>query len=182
MTEHKEGAQLATLERGTDTATALAFYDGLSPVAIEDMMGSWRGTELPTGHAVDGLLTKAGWHGKRFESADGAHPLVFSRGDGSVFAIDPAWIPLGLMTDWVGFTQRFASPGLVRVAALVAGTTRPKARLRMTEFRGVVSATMIYDALPINDAFRMVDRNTLIGAMDVRGHDAPFMFVLRRET
>jgi hypothetical protein len=26
----------------------------------------------------------------------------------------------------------------------------------MTEYRGVVSATMIYDALPINDVFRKV--------------------------
>jgi len=51
----------------------------------------------------------------------------------------------------------------------------------MTEYRGVVSATMIYEALPINDLFRRVDRDTVIGAMDMRGHAAPFLFVLRRE-
>ena len=33
----------------------------------------------------------------------------------------------------------------------------PLARLRMTEYRGVVSATMIYDSLPLNDVFRKVD-------------------------
>jgi hypothetical protein len=40
---------------------------------------------------------------------------------------------------------------------------------------------MCYDALPINDVFRKVDDDTLVGAMDMRGLDAPFMFVLRRE-
>jgi hypothetical protein len=181
VAEHTQGAEISALERGTDTATALAFYDGLPAVAIEDMLGRWRGAELPTGHPLDGLLAKAGWHGKRFDDADGAHPLIFGRGDGSHFAVDPAWIPLGLMTSWLGLAKNLANPGLVRAAALIAGTTKPKARLRMTEYRGVVSATMIYDALPINDVFRRVDRDTVVGAMDMRGHAAPFLFVLRRE-
>jgi hypothetical protein len=40
---------------------------------------------------------------------------------------------------------------------------------------------MCYDALPINDAFRKVNDETLVGAMDLRGLEAPFLFVLRRE-
>ena len=60
-------------------------------------------------------------------------------------------------------------------------TKRPAARLRMVEYRGVVTGTMIYDALPINDHFRAVDEDTLLGAMDFRGMESPFMFVLRRE-
>jgi hypothetical protein len=40
---------------------------------------------------------------------------------------------------------------------------------------------MCYDALPINDVFRKVDDDTLVGAMDLRGLQMPFMFVLRRE-
>ena len=40
---------------------------------------------------------------------------------------------------------------------------------------------MSYDALPIDDVFRKVDDDTLVGAMDARGLEAPFMFVLRRE-
>jgi hypothetical protein len=43
------------------------------------------------------------------------------------------------------------------------------------------SATMIYDALPINDVFRKVDADTMLGAMDIRGTTEPFFFVLRRE-
>jgi hypothetical protein len=60
-------------------------------------------------------------------------------------------------------------------------TGRPTARLRLTQYRGVVTATMCYDALPINDVFRKVDDDTLVGVMDLRGMTEPFLFVLRRE-
>ena len=40
---------------------------------------------------------------------------------------------------------------------------------------------MVYDALPIHDVFRLVDQETLLGAMDIRGYPEPFFFVLRRE-
>ena len=63
----------------------------------------------------------------------------------------------------------------------LVSTRQPKARLRLTEYRGVVTATMSYDALPINDVFRKIDDDTLVGAMDARGLEAPFLFVLRRE-
>jgi Domain of unknown function (DUF4334) len=51
----------------------------------------------------------------------------------------------------------------------------------MTEYLGVVSAPMIYDALPINDVFRAVGADTVVGAMDMRGFEQPFMFLLRRQ-
>jgi hypothetical protein len=50
----------------------------------------------------------------------------------------------------------------------------------MTEFRGVVTATMCYDALPIHDAFRRIDDDTRLGVMDLRGAP-PFVFVLERD-
>ncbi|TEA13139.1 hypothetical protein C8034_v004752 [Colletotrichum sidae] len=40
------------------------------------------------------------------------------------------------------------------------------ARLREVKFRGVVTAAMVYDNFPIIDAFRFVDENTIVGAMD----------------
>ena len=39
---------------------------------------------------------------------------------------------------------------------------------------------MIYDNLAINDIFRRVDENTLIGAMDMR-RENPFFFILRKQ-
>jgi hypothetical protein len=50
----------------------------------------------------------------------------------------------------------------------------------MTEYRGVVSATMCYDALPIHDVFRRLDETTLLGVMDLRGAPA-YVFALQRE-
>lgn len=51
----------------------------------------------------------------------------------------------------------------------------------MTEYRGKSSATMVYNPLPINDVFRKVDENTVLGLMDMHGLERPFFFVLRRE-
>ncbi|CDS09635.1 hypothetical protein LRAMOSA10995 [Lichtheimia ramosa] len=42
------------------------------------------------------------------------------------------------------------------------------ARIRQIEFRGVVSAAMVYDDKPIIDYFRFVDEQTVMGTMDVR--------------
>ena len=50
----------------------------------------------------------------------------------------------------------------------------------MTEYRGVVSATMCYDRLPIHDAFRRVDDVTVLGVMDLRGAP-PYVFLLERD-
>ncbi|WYZ41152.1 hypothetical protein EsH8_V_000047 [Colletotrichum jinshuiense] len=40
------------------------------------------------------------------------------------------------------------------------------ARVREVKFRGVATAAMVYDKFPIIDAFRYVDENTVLGAMD----------------
>lgn len=60
-------------------------------------------------------------------------------------------------------------------------TDQFKARLRMTEYRGKLSATMIYDDWPTLDVFRQVDGDTVLGVMDARGMAAPYFFVLRRD-
>jgi hypothetical protein len=40
---------------------------------------------------------------------------------------------------------------------------------------------MIYDTLPINDSFRKVDDNTVLGLMGFKDIPQPFFFLLRRE-
>lgn len=60
-------------------------------------------------------------------------------------------------------------------------TTQPRARLRMVEHRGVLTAAMVYDSLPVIDFFRRVGPDALLGAMDMRGLPNPFLFVLRRD-
>ncbi|PPJ26636.1 hypothetical protein C5E45_15050 [Nocardia nova] len=46
-----------------------------------------------------------------------------------------------------------------------------EASLWMVEFRGEVTATMVYDGRPIFDHFKRVDENTLMGCMN--GKDLP---------
>ena len=85
---------LAQLEAGAGLAAGLALFDGLPPVRVEAMLGEWRGSGVPTGSPLDGLLETYGWHGKRFDGPEDAHPLVFADDRGR-FAVNPA----GLVTE-----------------------------------------------------------------------------------
>ena len=95
--------------------------------------------------------------------------------------MNPALVPIGLSLHIPNVLRRPVTTQIVRLILPLLGTRKPKARLRMMQYRGVVTGTMWYDDLPIHDAFRKVDAGTLLGAMDLRGLDQPFMFVLRRE-
>ncbi|RSZ63899.1 DUF4334 domain-containing protein [Corynebacterium hylobatis] len=170
----------AELGRGVGLARALEIFDALPAVAVEELSGRWAGTEVPTGSPLDGLLGAYGWYGKRFVSAEEVDPLVFGR-PGSLFAVNPALLPVGLA---VRFPCLARNPVLAAVARQVLSllrTRRPGARLRMVDHRGASTATMVYDAQPINDHFRRLDGDTLLGVMDLRGLAEPFFFLLRRE-
>ena len=183
MTPTSQPAQrLHQLESGTTTEAALAFFDSLLPVEVATMIGSWWGKGMKTGHPMDGLLERFGWHGKRFTGPDGAHPLVFEQMKGGVFSVNPAMIPVGFVIRHADLFRHPMAGRFFRAFGGVLRTNQPKARLRMTEYRGVVSATMIYDSLPINDIFRKVDDDTILGVMDLRFTPQPFFFVLRRES
>jgi hypothetical protein len=173
--------RLEALEPAATRDAVINFYDSLPPVPLSITIGSWRGSEIATGHAFDGLLGPSGWHGKSFRSGNDVDPLVFRRRDGRLFAGNPAMMPLPLLTRFPRLARHPLSAALFRGLGPLLGTSKPRARLRMTEYRGVVSATMVYDALPIHDVFRLVDQDTMLGAMDIRGYPEPFFFVLRRE-
>lgn len=180
-TEHDHRGRLAALERGTTIAAALALFDVLPAAPLAQLVGAWRGSGLPTGHPLDGLLEAAGWHGKRFDGPDEVHPLVFRTARGGLISVNPSLVPLSLV---IRAPELFKLPvvaSLFRAGVGILRTSKPRARLRLTAYRGVTTATMIYDALPINDVFRAVDEDTLLGAMDMRGLRQPFVFVLRRE-
>jgi hypothetical protein len=173
--------RLERLERGTTSSEALDFFDALPPVTLDGMTGRWRGTGVPTGSPLDGMLERVGWRGKRFEDRDDVHPLVFDDGRGGEVSINPALIPIGLVLRVPSLVNTPLVARAFRLLRPLLRTRKPAARLRMTEYRGVITATMIYDALPINDVFRKVDEETLLGVMDLRGLDQPFFFSLRRE-
>lgn len=161
---------------------ALALFDGLAPVPLAAMVGTWRGAELPSGHPLDGLLAASGWYGKRFVDAETVHPLLFYTADRTqAFALDPGKLPVSLQ-HLLPLPRTPRLHRLVLAARPLMQTHSPKARLRMTEYRGRLSATMIYDDMPIHDVFRQLDADTVLGAMDMRGLAWPYFFVLKRDT
>lgn len=174
----------ATLARlcagGATLDDALALFDRCPAVALDAMRGVWRGTGCPTGHLLDGLLEHYGWYGKAFTDTERVDPLLFQRGTGAPFAVAPRLMPLGLAV-FPRLARSRVARWLFDALRPVIRTRNPAARLRLLAYRGVVTATMVYDHLPIHDAFRRIDDDTLLGVMDWRGAP-PFVFVLHRET
>ena len=160
---------------------ALRFFDSLDLVAADAMLGAWRGEEVASGHPLDGALAAYGWKGKRFDDAERVHPLVFGT-DGHPFSVRPRWVLPGvpLLLRWPALKR----PPIARVVRLLLpllATRDPRARLRMLQFRGRLSAAMLYDDVPIVDVFRRIDHDTVLGLMDLKGMEPPYFFLLRRE-
>lgn len=171
---------LAELEAACTRADALAFYDGLGPVPIGDLVGRWRGRELATGHPLDGRLAASGWYGKQVDDGDHVHPLLFTTPAGEVFPVDPRRIPLWLVDK--------VSPALAGRGRMALGVLKPalraskhRARLREMRHRDVVTAAIVYDHLPIIDVLRSVDDDTMLGVMDLRSMPQPYFFILQRD-
>ncbi len=162
-------------------ADALAIYDSLDPVGIDFMIGRWVGEGMPTGHPMDGLLEAYNWYGKEFVDADTVHPLLFTDAQGEIYKVNPGLMPMQLAGRVPGNKSWPARKAFQLMQPMIS-TTTSKATLRMTEYRGKRSATMIYDQLPIHDTFRKLDADTVIGVMDCKGMDQPFFFKLTRVT
>lgn len=172
--------ELAALEPACSPEAAIALFDKLPAVRAEDILGRWKGRELATGHPMDGRLVASRWYGKQFDSTENVHPLLFQTPSGELFAGNPSKMPLNLADkispDVVSKMGKF-----IGLAKPLISTKKYTARLRNIEHRGVVTAAMVYDALPIIDMFRQVDDNTLLGVMDLRWSDKPYFFILERD-
>lgn len=165
------------------TAEALELFDASPAVEPDFMIGTWHGAEVPTGHHVDGLLAASGWWGKQFIDAETVHPLLFRTSDGTgLWPMNPV-----LAFSGVGVSKKVPAIKNHSYAKTIAATRRlyqtrtARARLRTTRYRGVDSATMVYDQLPINDVFHRLSEDAVIGAMDLKGSDKPYFFVLWRD-
>lgn len=173
-------ARRAVLRRGVARAEALALFDSLPAVRVAEMIGIWRGEEVPTGHPLDGLLAPLGWIGKQFTGPDEVQPLVFEGPKGAPIYLSPGLLPMQTLVRHAPLLRRW---GAARLFPLVRGllrTTDPQARLRDVDYRGVVSAAMVYDRQPIIDPFRRLDSETLLGLMDLRDCPEPYVYMLRR--
>jgi hypothetical protein len=161
-------------------AAGLTLFDGLRAIDCEALRGFWSGSGLATGHPLDGALEAFGWAGKRFDGDEEVQPLVFGTA-ARRFAVRPrlpaAALPLVLR--WPAL-KRPPIAACVRALLPLLATRRSHARLRMVRHRGVLTAAMLYDEVPIIDVFRAVDADTVLGCMDRKGDRQPFFFVLRR--
>ncbi|MEK5446275.1 DUF4334 domain-containing protein [Paenibacillus sp. FSL R7-0331] len=159
---------------------AFSWFDQLEPVEMERLWGNWRGSELTSGHPMDGLLGLTGWYGKEFQDAETVHPLIFEKKNGRRFTADPGFIPLSLPFQLI--PQRIVRPLFALVSPFIR-TRSSKARLRMIEYRGRISASMVYDQKAIIDHFRRIDEDTLLGVMDFKNQqELGYFFILRRVT
>ncbi len=165
----------------TSAPGVLALFDTLDPVAPAELVGRWRGAEIPTGSRLDGLLTLHHWWGKDVVDPETVHPLLFADRRGVPRPVAPWPAPLGLLRRAPGLARTPAARiGFAAVRPLLRAR-RPGARVRAVAHRGVVTAAIVYDALPVLDAFRRVDDRSLLGLMDMRGLGEPFAFVLTRD-
>jgi hypothetical protein len=161
------------------TEAALARYDDLPPVRPDRLRGLWRGEGVPTGHPLDGTLERLGWFGKRFEDDDAVHPLVF-RAPGGLVRVNPALVPLRAVVGLAPLLRTAPAAAAFAAVRPLLVTRRPRARLREIRYRGVVSAAVVYDDLPVVDALRAEDDGAVLGAMDARWLPRPYLFRLRR--
>ena len=164
------------------TTEGLQLFDALDAVDLEFMVGRWQGMGLPSNHPMDGLLESAHWYGKEFVDAEHVHPLLFSMPNGDIIKVAPNANAMK-MTLSLPLPKNLDNPVLKLMFTTMNGflkTEQSQARLRMMDYRGKVSATMIYDHLPINDSFRKIDDNRVLGVMDYKHIEQPFFFVLTR--
>lgn len=166
--------------RKTDVKTLFEIFDELEPASIDQVTGRWRGEEFITGHFMEGALESSGWYGKEFKSREEVHPLLYFKDAKrtKTFALNPAWASFHPFV--LGLMKTSAAHFIVRLLRPIVQNKKHTARLRMIEYRGKSSVTMVYDVLPIMDMFRRLDAHTLLGVMDMRGMDMPYFFLLRR--
>jgi hypothetical protein len=165
----------------TTTEKALELFDALEPVDLDFMIGRWQGSGLHTNHPMDGFLEVSNWYGKEFIDSETVHPLLFLDSQKNIIKIAPNPKAMSWSLKLPMLKNEAFKPLMTMTNSLLK-TEESQARLRMMEYRGKISATMIYDYLPINDTFRKIDDNTVLGVMDYKALSQPFFFVLKRNT
>ena len=159
---------------------AITYFDSLDPIDSKDMIGyDWRGEGIDTDHPMDGMLEASRWWGKAFKGENDVHPLIHKGVFAKKFSVNPGLLPLKLATYLP--LRDLITPVMFPLISPLISTRRPKARLRMLAFRGKLSAAMCYDQKPINDCFRKIDEDSVMGWMDFKSMEQPYFFKLFRD-
>ena len=164
-------------DRFATTEEVLEVFDNLEITTKDFMIGRWKGYEIATNHRMDGLLVASGWYGKLFNSTEEVHPLLFyARNKSELYSVNPRIVPMQM-----NFPKLNSLDSLMKLVRPVLQTKKSTARLRMIEYRDKVTATMCYDEKAILDYFAKINKNTVLGVMDLKGTAQPYMFVLERD-
>jgi hypothetical protein len=158
---------------GSVTQADLAVvFDNLNPVTIDMLIGTWK-VDPSYGETPGGkMLIESGWWGARFVDAETVDPLLYPEPDGNgVFAADLRSV-LAVLS-----TGERDIPAMRREVE----TSAPIGRLRMVEYRGVPTATLVYDQVPVLDYLRAIDSDTIVAAVEHRDRvNQPDYALLRR--
>ena len=157
-------------------------FAGLDPVPVSHLTGRWRGREILSGHPLDRSLSRVGWYGKDFDGPDEVRPILLSTAGGRVYAIDPGRLPTAVLLSppaLPGAVDRVLRRGLDLLRPALA-TDRYTASLRTIGHGDQRTAAMVYDKQPIVDVFTTLDDDLVLGAMQYRGMERPYYFLLQR--
>jgi hypothetical protein len=128
---------------------ALELFDSLEPVDIDFMIGQWQGDEYPTDHPLDGLLKVFHWYGKQFESGEDVHPLLFLNRRGKLVPVNPGYMkPSFALAEHLNKFKSKSAGNIFQLFLPPFSTSKSRARLRMTAYRGKTSAD---DLRPVAD-------------------------------
>lgn len=137
------------------------FVESTSKVALEDLYAFFDNLE-----AVDTSFMLGAWEGGVFNTGHpGEQQLAVLSWAGKTFHSDNDVDPIISRT---AEGKREANPIL------------GKATLRSVRYRGVVTATMVYDQHPVFDHFRKITDSLVLGVMDRKGDAFPLFFYLRK--
>jgi hypothetical protein len=73
---HRRFEALAAADAPIAARIALALYDELPAVELDEMVGDWDGQCIPTGHPAEEHLAQLAWAGKRVHGRDEVDPLI----------------------------------------------------------------------------------------------------------
>jgi hypothetical protein len=68
--------ELASAAAPVDVADVLAYFDALPAVEVVEMLGSWEGGIVATGHPGESQLEGLRWAGKDFRGPEDVDPIV----------------------------------------------------------------------------------------------------------
>ena len=156
------------------------WFKTLGPVLPAEMVGLWRGEDIPSDHPFDGVLENLQWFGKRFLPDLRADALLFQWKPDRLVPLEPAAFPIRLAIRLAPLGRTSLARKLfshVQKVARAHGTTA-KLTLRMVD--GLETTAMVYDKLPVIDVFGRVAENEVAGMMVVDGDDRWYFFRLRK--